>query len=139
MASVSYLRLHADADGHSHFSDEVFPIESMGSAPGGAVLGSEMSPASHYGVRVVPPGWERDWGPAERPMLAVYLEGEAEIQASDGEVRRISPGLVLLAEDTTGIGHRVRVTGDEPVKVLQVGLPARPESANPEQQPGSSR
>jgi hypothetical protein len=46
-------------------------------------------------------------------MIAVYLSGEGEIEASDGEVRRLLPGMVLLAEDTTGRGHRVKHIGDE--------------------------
>jgi len=45
-------------------------------------------------------------------MIAVYLSGEGEIEASDGEVRRLLPGMVLLAEDTIGRGHRVKLIGD---------------------------
>ena len=56
-------------------------------------------------------------------MIAVYLSGTGEIEASDGEIRRISPGMVLLAEDTTGPGHRVRVIGDDPVTVIHIVLP----------------
>jgi hypothetical protein len=56
-------------------------------------------------------------------MVAVYLSGEGEIEASDGEVRRILPGMVLLAEDTAGRGHRVRAVGDEPVTVVHIVLP----------------
>jgi hypothetical protein len=123
LASVQYLRLHTGADGQSHFSDEVFSLGTIGAELADPVLGSQLRPASQYGVRVVPSGWERDWGPAAHPILAVYLTGEGEIEASDGEVRRISPGLVLLAEDTTGPGHRVRVTSEEPVTVVQVHLP----------------
>jgi hypothetical protein len=43
------------------------------------------------------PGWERGWGPAAHPTLAVYLTGEAEIEASDGEIRSVGAGTVLLA------------------------------------------
>jgi len=56
-------------------------------------------------------------------MIAVYLSGQGEIEASDGDVRRLSPGTVLLAEDTTGRGHRVKVIGDEPVTVVHIVLP----------------
>lgn len=120
MASVGYVSLRTGADGESHFTDEAFSLDAIGTELADPVLGSEPRPASRYGVRVVPPGWNRDWGPAAHPILAVYLTGEGEIQASDGEVRRISPGLMLLVEDTTGQGHRVRVTGEEPVTVLQI-------------------
>lgn len=123
MVSVPYLRLHTGVDGESHFSDEVFPLEAIGAELADQVLGSQPVAVSHYGVRVVPSGWERDWGPAAHPILAVYLSGEAEIEASDGEVRTLIPGVVLLAEDTTGQGHRVRVTSKEPVTVIQIHLP----------------
>jgi hypothetical protein len=123
LASLQYLRLHTGTDGESHFSDDVFHLDTIGPDLKDPVLGSPLSPASHFGVRVVPSGWERDWGPAAHPILAVYLTGEGEIEASDGEVRRISPGTVLLAEDTTGRGHRVRVTSPEPVTVIQIHLP----------------
>jgi uncharacterized cupin superfamily protein len=34
-------------------------------------------------------------------VLAVYLSGQGVIEASDGELRTIEPGTILLAEDTT--------------------------------------
>ena len=124
MSSIRYLRIYTGADGQSHFSDDVFELETISGTLGKPVLGNQPRPASEYGVRVVPPGWVRDWGPADHPILAVYLSGEGEIEASDGDTKRISPGLVLLAEDTTGPGHRVRVTSEEPVTVIQVRLPS---------------
>jgi len=41
----------------------------------------------------------------------VTLAGEAEVEASDGEVRRIGPGFILLADDLTGKGHITRGAG----------------------------
>lgn len=125
MSSVPYLRIYTGADGASHFYDDVFELAMIGTDLAEPILGSQLRPASQYGVRVVPPGWERDWGPAAHPILAVYLTGELEIETSDGESRRISPGMVLLAEDTTGPGHRVRVTSPESVTVIQIHLPTR--------------
>lgn len=48
---------------------------------------------------------------------------KGEIEASDGEIRSVSPGTVLIAEYTAGRGHRVRVTSQEPVTVLPIHLP----------------
>jgi len=46
------------------------------------------------------------------------------IIASDGEVRELLPGTVLLAEDTTtGKGHMSRVTGTEDMDVVILMLP----------------
>jgi hypothetical protein len=50
--------------------------------------------------------------------LAVYLSGEGEIGASDGEIRGLGPGTILLAEDTTRKGHITRVNGSEDILVV---------------------
>jgi hypothetical protein len=123
VALVHYLRLHTGGDGESHFSDEVFQLDAVRADIADPVRDSPPNPATHYTMRVVPPRWERDWAPADHPILAIYLTGEGEIQASDGETRHITPGTVLLAEDTTGPGHRVRVTSQDPVTVIQIHLP----------------
>lgn len=124
MSSVRYLRIYTGPDGQSHSSDDVFELETIGATLGKQVFESPLRPATECGVRVVPSGWIRDWGPADHPILAVSLTGEAELETSDGDSKRISPGLVLLVEDTTGPGHRVRVTSEGPVTVVQVHLPA---------------
>lgn len=80
-------------------------------------------PASAYFVARVPPGWDADWHPAPVRELAVYLSGEGEIEASDGTVRRLEPGTILLVEDTTGKGHKTRVTGADEMLVVIVTLP----------------
>ena len=53
----------------------------------------------------------------------MYLSGAGTIEASDGEVRDLVPGTILLAEDTSGKGHISEVTGDEDVLVLILMLP----------------
>ena len=122
-ATNSYLRLYNDQAGESHFEEIDFSLHELESQFSLPVLATPFGEATHYGMRIVPPGWERDWAPASRRMIAVYLSGEGEIEASDGDVRRLLPGMVLLAEDTTGRGHRVRLIGDEPVKVVHIVLP----------------
>lgn len=114
---VTHLRLFADADGESHFESEVFESGS------GDRLQVREGSARHYSIRVVPAGWVRDWGPSEQPTLAVYLSGEGTVEASDGDWRRVSPGVILLAEDTTGRGHRAEVGRHQPLVVMHVTLP----------------
>jgi hypothetical protein len=53
----------------------------------------------------------------------VYLSGAGTIEASDGELRDLAPGTILLAEDTTGKGHITKVTGAEDMLVLILMLP----------------
>jgi hypothetical protein len=117
------LRLSDDRNGDSHFEEVEIPLHELESKSSTAILATPYQEATHHGLRIVPPGWERDWGPASRRMIAVYPSGHGEIEASDGDVRRLSPGTVLLAEDTTGRGHRVKVIGDEPVTVVHIVLP----------------
>ena len=87
------------------------------------VLLTEPEPAAGYVLERVPAGWHGDWRPAPQRVLAVYLTGRGEIQASDGEVRPIKAGTILLAEDTEGKGHITRVTGADEVLVVIVTLP----------------
>jgi hypothetical protein len=53
----------------------------------------------------------------------IFLAGEVEAQASDGTVRRVGPGSVVLVEDTTGKGHVSKVVGQEDVLIAAVRLP----------------
>lgn len=46
-----------------------------------------------------------------------------------GTIRPLEPGTILLGEDTTGKGHKTRVTGTEEVLVVIVTLPDDPVSA----------
>ena len=118
------LRIWADQNGESHFEDvDVAFEESDFVPPAPPVLLSAQEPATGYILERVPPGWHGDWHPAPGRILAVYLTGKGDIEASDGEVRPIESGTILLAEDTTGKGHITRVTGIEEVIVVIVTLP----------------
>ena len=54
------------------------------------------------------PGYDFDWHCAPRRQFIVLLDGEIEVEVTDGEKRRFAGGDVLLVEDTTGTGHRTR-------------------------------
>jgi hypothetical protein len=41
-------------------------------------------------------------------QLVIPLAGKAEVEASDGTKRVLEVGSILLAEDTSGKGHRIR-------------------------------
>jgi quercetin dioxygenase-like cupin family protein len=51
------------------------------------------------------------------------LGGTLEFETRDGDTFIIRPGDVLLAEDTTGSGHRWRLIGEEPWRRAYVILP----------------
>jgi hypothetical protein len=129
------LRIYADAEGETHFEDVEFAFDQTDLVPPAPpVLMTALEDASRYGFELVHPGWHGDWHPVPQRLLAVYLSGAGTIEASDGEVRHLLPGTILLAEDTIGKGHISRVTGAEDVLVLILMLPDLPGSdsrANP--------
>jgi hypothetical protein len=119
----SFLRIVSDGSGGSRFEDWT---PSMGTIPGsggsGPILATDPTLASSWQIRSVHAGWRRGFAPAHARTVAVYISGEGEIETTDGDVRRVSPGTVLLTEDTTGRGHAARVTGPDPVVVIHIGL-----------------
>ncbi len=129
------LRIYADEEGESHFEDVERAFEQTDFVPPAPpVLMTALQSASSYGFELVHPGWHGDWHPVPQRLLAVYLSGAGTIEASDGELRDLAPGTILLAEDTIGKGHISRVTGAEDVLVLILMLPDLPSSdsgANP--------
>lgn len=118
------LRIYADEAGESHFEDVEFAFEQTDFVPPAPpVLMTALEDASRYAFELVHPGWHGDWHPVPQRVLAVYLSGTGTIEASDGEVRDLVSGTILLAEDTTGKGHITEVTGAEDMLVLILMLP----------------
>jgi len=110
--SLRYVRIHSDPDGASHFSDEDMPFTLMDFAPPAPKI-SVSGLIGAEGVTVIssPAGWNGDWHPAPSRQLMFFLDGELEVQVSDGEIRRFGPGAIVLVEDTTGRGHVSKVVG----------------------------
>ena len=115
------MRLHADLDGETHFEDvEVeFAEETItsGSNPGGLSAPQPTSDsffATYYSALFV------DFHPTPRTQWFVVLSLVWEFGASDGEVRRVECGDVVLLDDMDSKGHTSRVI--EPGNVMFVGL-----------------
>jgi len=119
---MHYFRIYAGPDGESHFEDVPVAL----AAGGGQSELSDLIPATGVIFRRSAPDQYIDWHVAPRRQFVITLEGEAEVEASDGEVRRIGPGTVMLAEDTTGKGHITRGRGTTPRLSLFVPLPDGP-------------
>jgi quercetin dioxygenase-like cupin family protein len=103
-------RIYADAEGESHFEDLDLPLEDRG------IIGRLSAPQAAAGLifRQNAPGYDWDFHHAPRRQYIVLLDGEIEIEVSDGEKRRFRGGEVLLVEDTWGKGHRTRQIGEHP-------------------------
>ncbi|MEA2026166.1 MAG: hypothetical protein U9O18_05705 [Chloroflexota bacterium] len=112
---MRYARVHCDADGISHFEDldiELVPAEYAPPAPPLEV--SEPIPVTNVVLASFRAGWFGDWHPTPRRQLYFNLTGRLEVGVSDGEVRILEPGDVVLVEDVVAPGHTTRVVGDEP-------------------------
>ena len=80
---VPVLRIYADAGGESHFEDvELSFAEEDFVPPAPPVLITSFEPASSYAFEQVPPGWHGDWHPAPARVLAIYLSGHGDIEAT---------------------------------------------------------
>ena len=93
--------LYADGKGESHFRD--LEVEWAEETRSGRL--SKRLPATGIIFRQVPPTYDLDWHPAPRRQYIINLDGGVRITASDGEIRVIGAGEVILVEDTTGKGH----------------------------------
>jgi hypothetical protein len=50
---------------------------------------------------------------APRRMILVTTQGKYQLMASDGMVRRFPIGIVVVVEDTSGVGHLFKIIGTE--------------------------
>ncbi|NQW23985.1 MAG: hypothetical protein HQ475_11120 [SAR202 cluster bacterium] len=53
-----------------------------------------------------------DYHNASRVQYVIHMEGISEIEVADGTIKRLHPGDVLIAQDTTGHGHITRGIGE---------------------------
>ncbi|AWS44426.1 hypothetical protein [Streptosporangium sp. 'caverna'] len=117
--SVSIVRLYADKDGESHFSDESSPLVLAEFAPPApAILVSPAAAAKRSLFLALPDEWSGAAHPAPHGQLMVMMRGAIEVTASDGESRTFAAGDVILIEDTTGKGHTTRSAAPDALAVV---------------------
>jgi quercetin dioxygenase-like cupin family protein len=110
---MNYVRVYADQNGDSHFEDVEVALSPTDFAPPAPPI--DVSPpmqATAVAFLGFHPGYEGPAHPAPRRQFVFVLTGEAEVDVSDGEMRRVAPGSVVLLEDTWGKGHTTRVVGN---------------------------
>jgi hypothetical protein len=115
---MKILRIYTGSDGESHFEDIEIPLEESGKA------GKLSSFQNTTGIvfRETGPDYDYDWHPAPRRQYVITLSGDVEIEIGDGTKRRLGPGDILLAEDTTGRGHKSRAVNNQPRTSIFVTL-----------------
>ena len=111
---MKYVRIYSDESGDSHFENVEVGFEPVDFAPPAPPLDlSSSTPASKFVFIRAPSGWYGDWHRAPRRQFICCLAGEVEVTASDGETRLLLPGNILLMEDTTGKGHKSKITSED--------------------------
>ena len=111
---MNYLRMFADEQGESHFENAELSSNDLPFIPEApSVYVSPGQPVENLVFMRVPTGWSDDGHTAPRKQWVMVLKGEIEFETSDGDIRKLVPGMVVLAEDTKGKGHKARSIGDE--------------------------
>ena len=115
--AMSFTRMYSDGAGVSHFAEGTIPFGEENA------MGARVSPftsATSIGYLLLPPGFTQDWSPTPIPQWVIVLAGSGEIEMQDGETREFPVGSILLVEDTTGIGHKTRNVGMEPLIIAWI-------------------
>lgn len=101
------LRIYADARGETHMEtvDMALLPKTLFRDNPPLHLSDTLAASGIHFCRVPTGMCEVDWHNPPRPMLVIWLTGEVEFETSDGDIRRVAAGSVVLAEDTTGRGH----------------------------------
>ena len=124
MDRAKYVRIYTDESGESHFEDMETELVFMDFAPPAAPLAiAPFLPSVKIQWLGAPLGWAGDV-PHPVPVRSVFVttQGEYEVTASDGDVRRFPAGAALLLEDTWGKGHRTRNTSDIDFVIMIVAV-----------------
>jgi quercetin dioxygenase-like cupin family protein len=106
---IRCTRLFTGPDGRSHVEHTTLPA-------------SIRQTAKAVHVEETAAGSALDWHVAPCRQYVVTLSGTLEFTTRNGETFVIKPGDVLLAEDTTGTGHRWRLIDDQPWRRMYVEL-----------------
>jgi hypothetical protein len=115
---MQIVRVYTGADGKSHFEDVVVDMNERGAL--GRI--SALVPARGVMFREVGGDYDLDFHNAPRRQYVVNLTGSVDLEVGDGTCRRFGPGSILLAEDTTGQGHKSRGVAGEARTCLFIPL-----------------
>jgi len=108
--AIRLVRLYTGDDGQSHFDLGQVALHPQDAF--NPLSGEETAAGSSL-----------DWHTAPHRQYVITLSGRLEFETRDGATQVVEPGDVLLAEDTTGGGHRWRLIDDQPWRRAYVTLP----------------
>jgi mannose-6-phosphate isomerase-like protein (cupin superfamily) len=106
--------LYTGTDGQAYVKN----IE-VAARPSGVV---DLLPNSGIEIHRTQPGFSIGWHVERRRQYVITLSGRGEIDIAEGKKIILTPGTILLVENTTGKGHKTRVLGNQPWVALWVTL-----------------
>ena len=112
-------RIYSGEDGESHIEDVEIPLKELGGAIGAL---SKLETATGVVFRQTEGDYDYDFHNAPRRQYVINLDAPVEIEVGDGTKRVLLPGEILLAEDTTGRGHRSRAVDGKPRRSIFITL-----------------
>lgn len=120
--SKSAVCIYATQSGGSRLIDLDLPLTRKVVGDDGSTYWAGVAAATMWGIAGGDPLHATDWHTSGMAGLSITLEGEWEIEASDGSRRGLRPGDVLVMLDTTGQGHRSWPVGDTPCLTMGIGF-----------------
>ncbi len=116
--AIPLIRIYTGDDGESHFERGAVDLSHVE----GVSRRSSSQTVTTVSFEETPAGSSLDWHRAPVRQYVITLSGTLEFQTRLGETFTLAPGTVLLAEDTTGGGHKWRLTDNQPWRRIYVGL-----------------
>jgi quercetin dioxygenase-like cupin family protein len=117
--AIRLFRIFTGDDDQSHFS--VGEIEWNETEELNAISKSEQAQTISFEETAA--GASLDWHNAPHRQYVITLSGRLEFESRTGARQVVEPGDILLAEDTSGGGHRWRLVDDQPWRRVYVALP----------------
>jgi hypothetical protein len=116
--TIRLVRLFTGDDGQSHFA--VGEVAWQRRDAVNAV--SALDAVQDISFEETAAGSSKDWHNAPHRQYVITLSGRLEFETRTGATQMIEPGDILLAEDTSGGGHRWRLIDEQPWRRVYVTL-----------------
>ncbi len=117
---VWYLR--AGDDGSSRFESGELQFVAVEDVSPGGTFGVAGLGAREAGIVRFEPGFSCDFHNSPEATWMLFMQGQMEIEVSDGVTRTFGPGDAIEFHDASGQGHRSRVIGDAAVVAATAGF-----------------
>ncbi len=119
------IRLWSDSEGNSRFEEGEIALKS-----GSPVnLLSDQFSAKSISFEETQAGQTLNWHNAPAKQFVITLRGTLDFSTRSGDHFILTPGDILLAEDTVGSGHSWTLIGDDPWRRVYVILESDAELA----------